>query len=199
MFNPSDEIDNFIKQISRLPSVGKRTATRIALNLIANKDTKFKELIDVFINIRNNVKICPLCGNFDTSSPCRICGDINRDKSIICLISDVASLWAIERTASFNGLYHILGGVLSVSDGITPEKLKLNTLIDKLQTGTVKEIIIALPSTIDGKITSHYILGKIKKYNIKVTEIAQGVPIGGELDYLDDGTITEAIKYRKGL
>ena len=157
MFNPSDEIDNFIKQISRLPSVGKRTATRIALNLIANKDTKFKELIDVFINIRNNVKICPLCGNFDTSSPCRICGDINRDKSIICLISD------------------------------------------KLQTGTVKEIIIALPSTIDGKITSHYILGKIKKYNIKVTEIAQGVPIGGELDYLDDGTITEAIKYRKGL
>ena len=114
-------------------------------------------------------------------------------------MSDVASLWAIERTAAFNGLYHILGGVLSVSDGITPDKLNLSNLINKLKFGNVTEIIIALPSTIDGKITSHYILDKIKEFNVKVTEIAQGVPIGGELDYLDDGTITEAIKYRKDL
>ncbi len=199
MIKQSDEIDSFIKQISKLPSVGKRTAVRIALHLIARKDSDFKNLIEVFNNIRSTVKICPECGNFDTISPCKICSDNTRDKSIVCIVSDVASLWAIERTTIFNGLYHVLGGVLSVSDGITPEKLNLTSLLNKLQSNIVKEIIIALPSTIDGKITSHYILESIKKYNVKVTEIAQGVPIGGELDYLDDGTITEAIKHRKGL
>ena len=199
MIKQSDEIDSFIKQISKLPSVGKRTAVRIALHLIARKDSDFKNLIEVFNNIRSTVKICPECGNFDTISPCKICSDNTRDKSIVCVVSDVASLWAIERTTIFNGLYHVLGGVLSVSDGITPEKLNLTSLLNKLQSNIVKEIIIALPSTIDGKITSHYILESIKKYNVKVTEIAQGVPIGGELDYLDDGTITEAIKHRKGL
>ena len=164
MFKTSDEIDNFIKQISKLPSVGKRTAVRIALHLIARKESDFKNLIEVFNHIRNTVKICPICGNFDTVSPCKICSDDMRDKSVVCVVSDVASLWAIERTSVFNGMYHILGGVLSVPDGITPDKLNLSSLLDKLRNNIVKEVIIALPSTIDGKITSHYLLENIKKF-----------------------------------
>lgn len=199
MFKKSDEIENFIKQIAKLPSLGKRSATRIALHLINRKDTDLQDLIETFTNIRNIVQICSVCGNFDTVSPCKICSDSARNNTTICIVADVASLWAIERSGVFNGTYHILGGVLSVPDGITPENLSIYPLVEKLKIGTVREVIIALPSTIDGKITAHYLSDKIKPFGVQITEIAQGVPMGGELDYLDDGTIIEAIKHRKDL
>lgn len=199
MINKSDEIESLIKQLSKLPSLGKRSATRIALHLIQKKQTDLSDLINILQTIKDNVQICSECGNFDTKNPCSICSDTNRNKSTICVVSDVASLWAIERSGVFSGIYHILGGVLSVSEGITADNLRIQPLIERISKGDIKEIILALPSTVDGKITAHYISDKAKNYNIQITEIAQGVPIGGELDYLDDGTIIEAIKHRKDL
>ncbi|MDR2933938.1 MAG: recombination mediator RecR [Rickettsiales bacterium] len=199
MIKKSDEIENFIKQIAKLPSLGKRSATRIALHLIGRKDTDLRELIDTLTNIRTTVQICEQCGNFDTVSPCKICSDNDRNIAAVCVVSDVASLWAIERSGVFNGTYHILGGVLSVPDGITPENLNIYPLVERIKIGIIREVIIALPSTIDGKITAHYLSDKIKHFGVQITEIAQGIPMGGELDYLDDGTIIEAIKHRKDL
>lgn len=189
-------IDDAVKIISKLPSLGKRSATRIALKLIGEKESTLPMLIQVLADLKENIKICKKCGNYDTEEVCEICRDQARDKKVICVLPDVSSLIAMERTGYYNGLYHITGGLISALDGIEPEDLKIQSLIDRCNDESVEEIIFALPSIIEGKITQNYIKEKLPS-NIKTSELAQGIPIGGELDYLDEGTISEALRGRK--
>ncbi len=191
-------IDDVVKIISKLPSLGKRSATRIALKLIGEKEKTLPLLIQALTDLKENIKICKQCGNYDTEDICEICRNENRDKKVICVLPDVSALIAMERTGYYNGLYHITGGLISALDGVEPEDLKINTLITRCLSGEVEEIIFALPSVIEGKITQNYIKEKLPE-NIKTSELAQGIPIGGELDYLDEGTISEALKGRKNL
>ena len=193
----SEDIQNLIKALSKIQGFGNRSAVRATINLISNKKEKLEPLIDALTSVANNIKTCPVCGNFDTISPCSICNDIKRDNKILCIIPDISSLWAMERGNIFNGKYHITGGILSAINGIEPDDLNLANLKKRIEDEGIEEIILALPATIDAKITSHYIINLLKDTNVKITELAHGVPLGGELDYLDEGTIGEAIKQRK--
>lgn len=150
-------------------------------------------------DVAQNVKTCEICGNFDTESPCPICSSTTRDDSVICVVQDVADLWAMERVSFFKGKYHVLGGILSALDGVSPEDLNIEKLFYRIQKDGVKEIILALPATIDGQITSNYLIQKLKNFDVKISTLAQGIPMGGELDYMDEGTIQLALNSRKTL
>ncbi len=195
----SSEIENLIKALSKIQGFGNRSAIRATINLISNKNEKLVPLIDALQAVHSKINKCPICGNFDTTSPCSICTDNKREKTTLCIIPDVSSLWAIERSNYYNGLYHITGGVLSAINGIEPSDLNLLSLPKRIQEENIKEVILALPSNVDAKITSHYIINMIKNLPVKISELAHGVPIGGELDYLDEGTISEALKQRKSV
>ena len=188
-----------MKKSSEIQGFGNRSAIRATINLISNKNEKLVPLIDALQAVHSKINKCPICGNFDTTSPCSICTDNKREKTTLCIIPDVSSLWAIERSNYYNGLYHITGGVLSAINGIEPSDLNLLSLPKRIQEENIKEVILALPSNVDAKITSHYIINMIKNLPVKISELAHGVPIGGELDYLDEGTISEALKQRKSV
>ena len=191
------EIDHLIKLIAKLPALGTRSARRIVLQLLKKKETMLPELISAMQNMSDNVQKCPICGNFDTCSPCSVCSDLSREAEVLCVVQDVADLWAMERVGIYKGQYHILGGILSALDGVTPEDLNIESLFERLQKGVIKEVILALPATIDGQITAHYLLSRLKDFSIKITTLAQGIPVGAELDYMDDGTIQMALNARK--
>ncbi len=191
------DIQTLIKTLSKIQGLGARSATRATIHLISSKEDKLTPLINALTDIKNNIKTCPICGNFDTLSPCKICTDSKRDHQTLCIIPDISSLWAMERGNIYSGRYHITGGILSAIQGIEPSDLNLTTLPHRIQTEKIQEIILALPSTLDAKITSHYIINLIKDTGVKITELAHGVPIGGELDYLDQATISEALQGRK--
>lgn len=191
------EIDKLIKLIAKLPALGTRSARRIVLHLLKKKETLLPELITSLQEMSDNVQKCPICGNFDTQIPCSICADLARDVEVVCVVQDVADLWAMERIGVYKGKYHVLGGILSALDGITPEDLNIENLFERLQKGAIKEVILALPATIDGQITAHYLLSRLKDLPLKVTTLAQGIPVGAELDYMDDGTIQMALNARK--
>ncbi len=193
------DIEKLIKIISKLPSLGTRSARRIVLQLIKKKDTVMLPLIETMQEVSENIKTCEICGNFDTTSPCAICSAENREKSLICVVQDVADLWAMERAGFYRGKYHVLGGILSALDGVTPEDLNIESLIERVKTGEILEVILALPATIDGQITSHYLISKLKDFGVKVSTLAQGIPMGAELDYMDEGTIQLALTSRKEL
>lgn len=193
----SKEIDNLSKLIAKLPALGTRSSRRIVLHLLKKKDSILLPLIEAMQKVADNIKKCPICGNFDTQIPCSVCSNTTRDLETLCVVQDVADLWAMERIGTYKGQYHILGGVLSALDGITPEDLNIETLFQRLNNGQIKEVILALPATIDGQITSHYLISRFKEYPIKITTLAQGIPIGAELDYMDDGTIQMALNARK--
>lgn len=193
------DIEKLIKLIAKLPSLGSRSARRIVLHLIKKKEASLLPLIEAMQNVAENIKTCEICGNFDTSSPCSVCLSEKREKNIICVVQDVADLWAMERTGFYHGQYHVLGGVLSALDGVAPEDLNIESLINKIMSGGVNELVLALPATIDGQITSHYLVNKLKSYDVKITSLAQGIPVGAELDYMDEGTIQLALNSRKEL
>lgn len=193
----SKEIDKLIKIIAKLPALGTRSARRIVLHLLKKKDTTLPALISALQEVADNIKQCPICGNFDTQEICSICSDTSRDTELVCVVQDVADLWAMERVGLYKGQYHVLGGILSALDGITPDDLNIDGLFKRLQKGVIKEVILALPATIDGQITAHYLLSRLKEMPIKVTTLAQGIPMGAELDYMDDGTIQLALSARK--
>lgn len=193
----SKEIDKLIKIIAKLPALGTRSARRIVLHLLKKKDTTLPALISALQEVADNIKQCPICGNFDTQEICSICSDTSRDTELVCVVQDVADLWAMERVGLYKGQYHVLGGILSALDGITPDDLNIDSLFKRLQKGVIKEVILALPATIDGQITAHYLLSRLKEMPIKVTTLAQGIPMGAELDYMDDGTIQLALSARK--
>ncbi len=193
------DIETLIKQISKLPSLGSRSARRIVLHLLDKREEQFLPLIDSMNRVVQNIKICEICGNFDTMSPCPICSSLSRDDGIVCVVRDVADLWAMERVSQFKGKYHVLGGVLSAMDGIVPEDLNIEALERRIDSKVIRELILALPATIDGQITSHYLNSRFKDKGITITTLAQGIPMGAELDYMDEGTIQLALNSRKSV
>lgn len=191
------EIETLIRLLSRLPGFGPRSARRAVLYLIKKRETHLVPLAAAIDDVLATVKTCSVCGNLDSQDPCSVCRDTRRDDNVICVIQDVADLWAIERSGAFRGRYHILGGLLSAMDGVGPEELRLTSLEDRIRRTGVSELILALPATVDGQTTAHYIAERLKSDDIKISSPAQGIPIGGELDYLDDGTIQTALKSRR--
>lgn len=195
----SQELEKFIKLLGRMPGLGPRSARRAALYLLQDKEKLMLPLLASFQDVAEKIVACALCGNQDTLSPCSLCRDDRRDHSILCIIETVGDLWALERTGSYKGIYHVLGGVLSPLDGIRPENLRLDVLEQRLQqsNGQIQEIIIALSATMNGQTTSHYIAHLLESYPLKITKLSHGVPLGGELDYLDDGTLSLALQSRR--
>lgn len=193
------EIEKLIKTVSKLPALGTRSARRIVLHLLKKRETTLLPLISDLQEVATHIQTCEICGNFDTVSPCPICTAENRDNTLIAVVQDVADLWAMERIGFYKGKYHVLGGILSALEGVTPEDLNIESLFQRLQSEPIEEIILALPATVDGQITTHYLLNRLKQENVKVTTLAQGIPIGAELDYMDDGTIQLALSSRKQL
>ena len=193
----SPEIDRLIGLLAKLPGLGPRSARRAALDLIKKRDQLMRPLSDALRAAADNIKTCGTCGNIDAQDPCYICAAPNRDRSVICVVQDVGDLWAMERAAAYRGLYHVLGGTLSALDGIRPEDLNIASLIDRTGKGEAKEIILAMNATVDGQTTAHYITDQLQGIDITISRLAHGVPVGGELDYLDDGTITAALKSRR--
>ena len=193
----SKEIKNLITLMAKIPGLGPRSARRSVLNLIKNPEKLMLPLAKALIQVSENIKLCSICGNIDSDHICGICKDDKRDKKIICVVEDLTDLWALERSNTYKGRYHILGGVLSAIDGINPEDLRIKELINNIKENDVEEVILATSATLAGQTTSFYITDLIKDMNVTVSRLAQGIPIGGELDYLDDGTIGAAIDSRK--
>ncbi len=193
------EIEKLIKAVAKLPALGTRSARRIVLQLLKKRDAQLLPLIEALQNVADNIKTCPVCGNFDTEAPCSICSSSSRDNTTLCIVQDVADLWAMERVGFYKGKYHVLGGILSALEGITPEDLNLSNLASRIADEHIEEVILALPATVDGQITTHYLLSRLKDMPVKVTTLAQGIPVGAELDYMDDGTIQLALSSRKQL
>lgn len=189
-------LENLIRRLGRLPGLGPRSARRAVLFLLKNRDRLMLPLAQELHDIARTVRPCVDCGNLDTSDLCHICKDDRRDKSRICVVEDVGDLWAMERAAVFRGRYHVIGGTLSALDGRGPDDLAIDRLLRRAQAGEVVEVILALSATVDGQTTAHYIAEKLAPYNLDVTRLAHGVPVGGELDYLDDGTLAQALKAR---
>lgn len=191
------ELDQLIQLLSKLPGFGPRSARRAVLQLVKRKDTLMRPLSNALASVAENVHPCSTCGNLDTSDPCRICEDTRRDKSTICVIEEVADLWALDRAGSYRGQYHVLGGTLSALDGVGPDDLNIATLTERAIQDGIKEIILATNATVDGQTTAHYITDRLKDSGLKISRLAHGVPVGGELDYLDDGTLTAALHSRR--
>mgnify|MGYP005696289761 FL=1 len=189
-------LEKLIKKVSKLPGLGPRSSRRAVLHLLKNKDKYLIPLINDLTEVAQNIKSCIECGNLDQDEICEICKNPSRNINLICVVETVADLWALERTKVYNGKYHILGGVLSAIDGINPEQLNISSLEKRLQKQTISEVIIAISATLDGQTTAHYIAERLNPLKIKVTRLAHGVPVGGELDFLDDGTIAQALKAR---
>jgi recombination protein RecR len=190
------EIERLILLLSKLPGLGPRSARRAALHLIKKRELLMGPLASALQVAMEKIVVCKTCGNIDTQDPCTVCVDPRRDQSIIVVVADVADLWALERANVVNGRYHVLGGTLSPLDGVGPQDLSIDALISRAHGGEVKELILALNATVDGQTTAHYITELLQGADVKVTRLAHGVPVGGELDYLDEGTLSAAIKQR---
>ena len=190
------EIERLIQLLARLPGLGPRSARRAALFLIKKREQIMAPLAAAMQTALEKIEICRVCGNIDTQNPCTVCTDMRRDPSIIVVVADVADLWALDRAQAVNARYHVLGGTLSPLDGIGPADLTIDALISRAHDAAVTEIILALNATVDGQTTAYYITDLLHEANVKVTRLAHGVPVGGELDYLDEGTLTAAIRQR---
>ena len=191
------EIENLIKIFSKMPGLGPRSARRLVFHLIKKRKIFMAPLIESLAIVKESVKNCDLCGNIALENFCEICSDLKRDKSIICVVEEVSDLWAMDRSGVFGGVFHVLGGLLSPLDGIGPEKLRIDNLTQRLKTEGVKELVLALGTTVAGQTTANYLLHELSGLNISITSLAQGVPVGGELDYLDDSTIIAAFNDRR--
>jgi len=192
-----NEIERLITLLARLPGLGPRSARRAALALIKRRESLLEPLALALDEAARTIRSCSVCGNVDTTDPCHICTSHRRDPSQICVVEDVADLWALERTAAFRGFYHVLGGTLSAIDGVGPDELRIPALVRRAGAPEVSEIILATNLTVDGQTTAHYITERLADAGVSVTRLAHGVPVGGELDYLDDGTLTAALRARR--
>src|SRR5215471_12880529 len=192
------EIERLIQLLSKLPGLGPRSARRAALALLKKREVLLEPLGAAMRDAAAAIKTCEICGNLDSVSPCSLCADARRDAHVLCVVEDVADLWALERAGVFRGKYHVLGGALSALDGVTPERLNVATLIERVK-GGVDEVILAMNATVEGQTTAHYLMDTLANASVKVTRLAHGVPVGGELDYLDEGTLSAAFKARRSL
>lgn len=190
-------LQHLIKQLSQLPGLGNRSARRIALHLLSKREGLMVPLAQTLLRVAEEIKQCHECGNLDMVQPCGICQDVKRNNDQICVVAGVSDLWAIERTSVYKGQYHVLGGLLSALDGIGPNELNIHALPERIKNSGTQEVILALSATVDGQSTAHYIADRLAELPVEITHLAHGMPVGGELDYLDDGTITTALRSRK--
>ena len=190
------EIERLIQLLAKLPGLGPRSARRAALHLVKKRESLMQPLTAALEEALAKIVICSTYGNVDTSDPCTVCSDPRRDGSVIVVVEDVSDLWALERASAINARYHVLGGTLSPLDGVGPQDLNIEGLINRVRSGGVREVILAINATVDGQTTAHYVTDLLAQDDVKVTRLAHGVPVGGELDYLDEGTITAAIRSR---
>jgi recombination protein RecR len=191
------EIERLIQILAKLPGLGPRSARRAVLHLIKHRDKLLTPLAAALAEARDTVVVCSRCGNVDSSDPCSLCNDQRRDPHAICVVEDVSDLWALERAAAWNGQYHVLGGTLSAIEGVRPEDLTIARLAERAASPEIKEVVLAVNATVEGQTTAHYITDLLKPLPIKLSRLAHGVPVGGELDYLDEGTLTAAIRSRR--
>ncbi len=191
------EIERLIGLLSRLPGMGPRSARRATLALLKRRDQLLLPLGDALTDVAAKVKSCSVCGTPDTRDPCVICSDPTRDVRLICVVEEAGALWAMERSGAFRGRYHVLGGLLSALDGVGPDALRVAELVGRVKGGEATEVVLALPATVDGQTTAHYLVERLAGAGAEVTTLARGVPVGGELDWLDDGTIVQALRARR--
>ncbi|MGL4442827.1 MAG: recombination mediator RecR [Alsobacter sp.] len=193
------EIERLIQLLARMPGLGPRSARRAALHLIKKREQLLGPLAEAMRVAAERIVVCSTCGNVDTSDPCTLCADPRRDGSILVVVEDVSDLWALERAQAIKARYHVLGGTLSALDGVGPKDLSLDRLVARVAEGEVREVILALNATVDGQTTAHYVTDLLSPYGVAVTRLAHGVPVGGELDYLDEGTLVAALRQRTAI
>ena len=191
------ELQRLINLLAKMPGLGPRSAKRAALYLLKKREPVMRPLAFALDDAAQKVKACTICGNWDSIDPCAICIDTERSGAVICVVQDVGDLWALERAGAHKGRYHVLGGLLSPLDGIGPEELNIGGLVERARDDAVREVILALAATVDGQTTAHYLTERLEETGVSVTRLSQGVPVGGELDYLDEGTIAAAMKTRR--
>ncbi len=199
MSSQTEPIQTLVDRLARLPGLGPRSARRVTLHLLKRRSSTMQQLIDAMQTAAEAVSPCRICGSLDARDPCGICRDPQRDPSILCVVEDVAGVWALERARAFSGRYHVLGGTLNALDGVGPEDLMVEALMQRSGEQEVQEVILALSSTVDGQVTAHYIGERLREADVRVTRLAQGVPVGGELDYLDEGTLGAALAARRAV
>ena len=193
------DLDRLIQLLAKLPGLGPRSARRAALFLLKRREALMEPLAAALAETAQRIRACALCGNFDTLDPCSICRDPRRDASLVCVVEDVADLWALERSGAYRGRYHVLGGTLSALDGVGPEDLHIDKLVQRVADGGVREVILAMSATVEGQTTAHYIMDRLAQSGAQISRLAHGVPVGGELDYLDEGTLSAALAARQPL
>ncbi len=193
----SPEIERLIALLAKLPGMGPRSARRAALALLKRREQLLAPLADALAEAGRKVRPCSVCGALDGTDPCAVCSDASRDPALICVVEEVGALWALERGNAFRGRYHVLGGLLSALDGVGPAALRIGELLDRTRHPDVQEVILALPATVDGQTTAHYLAERLAPCGVQITSLARGVPVGGDLDWLDDGTIAQAMRARR--
>ena len=193
----SQEIEALTQALARLPGLGPRSARRAVLHLMKKRETALAPLLRALEQVNANLSVCDTCGNIDTRAPCGICADPRRDVRSICVVEDVSDLWALDRAKLFTGKYHVLGGRLSALDGVRPEDLTIGALLERVGAGGVDEVVLAMNATLEGQTTAHYIAERLEEFPVRVTQLAHGLPVGGELDYLDEGTLAQALRARR--
>lgn len=193
----SPEIEALTQALARLPGLGPRSARRAVLHLLKKRETALAPLLNALSAVEDNLATCSTCGNIDTTNPCAICADHRRDARALCVVEEVADLWALERSRLFPGRFHVLGGRLSALEGIRPEDLSIDSLVRRVESGGVDEVVLAMNATLEGQTTAHYIAERIERFPVRVTQLAHGLPVGGELDYLDEGTLAQALRARR--
>ena len=193
----SQEIENLASALARLPGLGPRSARRAVLWLVKRRETALEQLLTALIAMQDKLVECEVCGNVDTRQPCAICADPRRDSRAICVVEDVADLWALDRAKLFTGRYHVLGGRLSALDGVRPEDLAIGSLLSRVEAGGIDEVVLAMNATLEGQTTAHYIAERLEGLPVRITQLAHGLPVGGELDYLDEGTLAQALRARR--
>ena len=195
----SQEIETLAAALSRLPGIGPRSARRAVLWLVKRRESALPALLEALATVGEALVECDICGNVDTTNPCGICADPRRDGKGLCVVEDVADLWALDRAKLFTGKYHVLGGKLSALDGIRPEDLNIVSLLSRVEQGGVDEVVLAMNATLEGQTTAHYLAERLEDYPVRITQLAHGLPVGGELDYLDEGTLAQALRARRPL
>ncbi|MBL8656989.1 MAG: recombination protein RecR [Altererythrobacter sp.] len=193
----SQEIETLSAALARLPGLGPRSARRAVLWLVKRRDQALPALLEALTAVRDTLVECGTCGNVDTRDPCAICADPRRDPKSICVVEDVADLWALDRARLFTGTYHVLGGRLSALDGVRPEDLNIAALLARVEAGGIDEVVLAMNATLEGQTTAHYLAERLEAFPIRITQLAHGLPVGGELDYLDEGTLAQALRARR--
>ena len=193
----SQEIEALSQALARLPGLGPRSARRAVLHLMKRRETALEPLLAALRDVSERLSTCSTCGNLDTSDPCGICSDARRDDKLLCVVEEVADLWALDRSRLFPGRYHVLGGRLSALEGVRPEDLSIDKLIVRASAGGIDEVVLAMNATLEGQTTAHYLAEQLEKFPIRLTQLAHGLPVGGELDYLDEGTLAQALRARR--